>query len=762
MTNFRLIICCIASSLLLNACNKILEPVSFFGGKQGVEAQSVQEDFEINIKSLTFESARDANKAPYPRRLMQTGAGSEANVLNEADLMTSNMPPSSESNNYLLDIGDQLLYTQLNEFMNSPAQFPTQPTEVDYTLGIGDQLLYTQLDEFVTSATQFPAQPIEADYLLGVGDELTLIQLNEVAGGLGNIISNIPQTGNDENNQNAAKPQSSENVLKTSGLVGTNGNILLLGLGSIKAEGRSLSDVQTEVRNILIRNGLAPSFQLEITSFNSKKAFVTFPNPNKDLGNNIVPITNLPITLKELAITYGLRPSSKDSTIVSLTRDGQKFRMTAGQLFDKTSPRIVIKDRDQIEIDEAASTSTSIEAVVGSRGNILIRGVGSLKAKNRSLAEVQADITRILMDKGLTPNFQLEITSFNSKKAFVTFPNPNKDLGNNIVPITNLPITLKELAITYGLRPSSKDSTIVSLTRDGQKFRMTAGQLFDKTSPRIVIKDRDQIEIDEAASTSTSIEAVVGSRGNILIRGVGSLKAKNRSLAEVQADITRILMDKGLTPNFQLEVTGFESKKFFLVTENNGTKALPLTDTVLDLKDAVLSNIATQTISQGSATFKVVELIRNGVSYRMSWQKMLSGGASNVLIQDGDTIKLKDFDYKLGQVFALGGAGNAELVPIDPSKRETLADILFSPKGALNNLLAKRSEVYLLRGRNPSVAYHLDAQNVSRILVAAQTELRPNDIVYVADRPIISFSRTLTELNPLGILLRDLQDGNIP
>ncbi|MDB2603782.1 polysaccharide biosynthesis/export family protein [Planktomarina temperata] len=576
MTKLKLIACGFVSTLFLQSCSEVLEPVSLFGGKQGVEAQSVQEDFEINIKSLTFESARDANKAPYPRRLMQTGAGSEANVLDEADLMTSNMPPSSQSNDYLLGIGDQLLYTQLNEFMTSPAQFPTQPTEVDY--------------------------------LLGVGDELTLIQLNE-----------IPEAGVNTTNENAAKPQRSESVLKTSGLVGTNGNILLLGLGNIKAEGRSLSDVQTEVRNILIRNGLAPSFQLEITSFNSKKAFVTFPNPSK---------------------------------------------------------------------------------------------------------------------------------------------NP----GNNIVPITNLPITLKELAITYGLRPSSKDSTIVSLTRDDQKFRMTAGQLFDKATPRIVIQDRDQIEIDEAAPSSTSTEAVVGSRGNILIPGVGSLKAKNRSLAEVHAEITRILVGKGLNPSFQLEVTGFESSKFFLVTENNGTKAVPLTDTVVDLKDAVLSNIVTenQTVSQGSATYKVVELIRNGVSYRMSWQKMLSGGASTVLIQDGDTIKLKDFDYKLGQVFALGGAGNAELVPIDPSKRETLADILFSPKGALNNLLAKRSEVYLLRGRNPSVAYHLDAQNVSRILVAAQTELRPNDIVYVADRPIISFSRTLAELNPLRILLRDLENGNIP
>ncbi|MDB4236252.1 polysaccharide biosynthesis/export family protein [Planktomarina temperata] len=587
MTKLKLMACGFVSTLFLHSCSEVLEPVSFFGDKQGVEAQSVQEDFEINIKSLTFESARDANKAPYPRRLMQTGAGSEANVLDEADLMTSNMPPSSQSNDYLLGIGDQLLYTQLNEFMTSPAQFPTQPTEVDY--------------------------------LLGVGDELTLIQLNEFAGGLGKIISNIPGADVDKNNGNAAEPKPSESVLKTSGLVGTNGNILLLGLGSIKAEGRSLSDVQTEVRNILIRNGLAPSFQLEITGFNSKKAFVTFPNPDKVLGNNIVSITNLPITLKELAITYGLRPSSKDTTIVSLTRGDQKFRMTAGQLF-----------------------------------------------------------------------------------------------GNK--------------------------------------------------TPRIVIKNRDQIEIDEAALSSTSIEAVVGSRGNILIPGIGSLKAKNRSLAEVQADITRILMEKGLTPNFQLEVTGFESRKFFLVTEDNGSKAIPLTDTVVDLKDAVLSNIATenQIVSQGSGTFKVVELIRNGVSYRMSWQKMLSGGASNVLIEDGDTIKLKDFDYKLGQVFALGGAGNAELVPIDPSKRETLADMLFSEKGALNNLLAKRSEVYLLRGRSPSVAYHLDAQNVSRILVAAQTELRPNDIVYVADRPIISFSRTLAELNPLGILLRDLQNVDNP
>ena len=585
MTRFKLIACGIASVLFLHSCSEILEPVSFFGGTQGVEAQSVQEDFEINIKSLTFESARDANNAPYPRRLMQTGIGSEANVFDEADFVTSNIPPSSE--------------------------------RMDYLLGIGDQLLYTQLNEFVTSTTQFLTEEIDTDYLLGVGDELTLIQLNEVASGLSSIISNIPKAGDDANNGNAGKPQSSESVLKTSGLVGTDGNILLLGLGSIKAESRSLGDIQTEVRNILIRNGLAPSFQLEITGFNSKKAFVTFPNPDKILGNNMVSITNLPITLKELVIDYGLRPSSKDKSIVSLTRDDQKFRMTAGQMFDKSAPRIVIKDRDQIEVDEAVAGSTSIEAVVGSRGNILLPGIGSLKAENRSLTEVQADITRVLLEKGLIPSFQLEVTDF-------------------------------------------------------------------------------------------------------------------------------------------------KSRKFFLTTKNYGSKAIALTNSEMDIRDAVLSNITGDGSANSGKSFTVVELIRSDVSYRISLQEMLSGGASKVLIQDGDTINLKDFEYKLGQVFALGGAGNAQMVPIDPSRRETLADILFASKGALNNLLAKRSEVYLLRGRNPSVAYHLDAQNVSRILVAAQTELRPNDIVYVADRPIISFSRTLAELNPLRILLRDLENGNIP
>ncbi|MDB9877759.1 hypothetical protein OAC79_03110 [Amylibacter sp.] len=559
------------------SCSEILEPVSLFAGKQGVEIESLQEDFEINIQSLTFESAQNANNSPYPRWLMQNGVGSKAKVLNEAELVTSSMPSTSE--------------------------------RIDYLLGIGDKLLYKQQDEFVTTNAKFPPQIKELDYLLGVGDELTLVQQGAPISGLSTIIPNFDA----QNNGNAVIRQPSETIIKTSGLVGTDGNILLLGLGRIKAQNRSLNDIQTEVRNILIRNGLAPSFQLEITGFNSKKAFVSFPNPEKVFGKNLIPVTNLPISLKELIINYGVQTSLRSMSIVTLKRNGIQYTIPLKKLFQKSSPTIIIQDKDQIEIQET---------------------------------------------------------------------------------IKNVPLS----------------------------------------------------------------ELVVGSRGYILIPGLGSFKAENRSLSDVQDDISRALSEQGLLPIFQLEVTDFKSKKFFLISENSGNKVIALESSEMSIRDAILNN----NISNDSKSLTLVELVRNGSLYKITLQELLSEGAPNVFIKDGDILELKALEYKMGEVFALSGAGNAQIVYIDPSKRETLADVLFAPKGALNNLLAKRSEVYLLRGKSPSVAYHLDAQSVSRILIAAQTELRPNDIVYVAERPIISFSRTLSEISPLRILLRDIQNNNIP
>jgi protein involved in polysaccharide export with SLBB domain len=570
MNKFEFIVCGIISTLFLHGCGEILEPVAIFNGKKDVESENIQEDFEINIKSLTFESARKANNDPYPRMLMLSGSGSRANALDEASFLKPNFPKSSVSPEYLLGVGDALLFVQLNEFETKIAKWPNNFRVSEYLLGAGDELIFTQSNDN------------NQDISVTMGDDGQFV------------------------------PQQVENgsLITTNGVVGTNGNILLFGLGNITAANRTLDDVRTEVRNILIRNGLAPNFQLEISKFRSKKAFVTVSNKS----NNIIFLNSLPITLKEVALRASISESKKNFALIKLTRNAQEFRLTAGQLFDLAAPEIIIQDNDQIEIQIVPNETIITETVIRSKGNILLPNVGSISAVNRTIDDVHEEIRAILVNKGLKPNFQLELKRFGSKKAYLI----QKNIGRAVLPLNNSNTTLRQLLFeSNNTSFPTTGLTVITLKRNGQSFRMTGDQILDPKAPDIWVADNDHIEIE-------------------------------------------------------------------------------------------------------------------------------------------------NLNYKEGQVYALSGAGNAQMVLIDPSKRETLANILFKPEGVFNNLLAKRSEVYLLRGQNPSVAYHLDAQNVSRILVAAKTELRPNDIVYVADRPIISFSRTLSELLPLRILLRDIQSNNIP
>ena len=569
MNKFKLILFGISSALLLISCNEILEPVSLFAGKRGVETESAQEDFEINIEALTFKTAKKANKFPYTRRVILTGSGSRANVIDEANFLKSNLPKPISNPHYLL--------------------------------GKGDHISFILLNEFETGIAQWPSVSKETEYLLGAGDALTFMQSNDSN-------QKITLSYNDEDE--IVRTKNNDTLISTQGVIGSNGNILLLGLGNILAANRTLDAIRTEVRNILIRNGQVPNFQLEISNFQSKKAFIT----TSDGKSRTITLNNLPVTLKEVALGVGVSESQENLALVKLTRNEQEFRFTASQLFDLTAPEIIIQDSDQIEIQFISLRETVVQSVVGSKGKILIPNVGRMPAENLSIDDVRKIISGILIGKGVKPNFQLELVKAVSKKVYLI----QKNVGTTVVPLNTANLSLRELIF------ESKNSiiantglSVITLKRNGQVFRMTVDYILDPNTPDILVVNNDQIEVES-------------------------------------------------------------------------------------------------------------------------------------------------LDYKTDKIFALGGAGNAQMVPINPSNRETLADILFAPKGALNNLLAKRSEVYLLRGQNPSVAYHLDAQNVSRILVAAKTELRPNDIVYVADRPIISFSRTLAEILPLRILLRDIETNNIP
>ena len=153
---------------------------------------------------------------------------------------------------------------------------------------------------------------------------------------------------------------------------------------------------------------------------------------------------------------------------------------------------------------------------------------------------------------------------------------------------------------------------------------------------------------------------------------------------------------------------------------------------------------------------------RNDNTYVFNLDDLLNPNSPDVYLLPGDQVTTNVLPYKENKIFILGAGVSPQIFKINPANRETLADVLFTNGGALGASSAKRSEVYLLRGSNPVVAFHLDAQSPTRLIVADALELRPNDILYVAEQPIVSFNRTLATIVPLRSLLRDIQAENIP
>ena len=124
MTKFYIMALGITLALFLNGCSRILEPVSILDGKRNITNSVEQEEFDINIKALTFETAKKANNAPYARQLILNGNGTKANVFDEAYFLKSNFPSSSSSTNYLIGIGDTISFKILNEFKTGIAKWP--------------------------------------------------------------------------------------------------------------------------------------------------------------------------------------------------------------------------------------------------------------------------------------------------------------------------------------------------------------------------------------------------------------------------------------------------------------------------------------------------------------------------------------------------------------------------------------------------------------------------------------------------------------
>ena len=556
----------------ISSCSQVLQTVDL---QINTVDNSAQEKFDVVETVLTIQKAKKLSDAPYDRKILRPGRGSNAQTVSENLVVQSKFPEIKENHPYKIGIGDTLTFSRLIEnnrlSLDKKTQWPIDSKIFNYTLGVGDKLALTLLKE-----------------------ENTLSR---------NIIPN-----EQAEEQSAVLQSQNDVVLETKGRIGQDGSVLLLEVGRLEAKGKTLSDLQSEVRNILIRNGTSPRFQLGIIEFNSQKAYLTVNNTS-----NVIFLDDQKTSLKDILTSAKVGIMQTGVTNVRLQRNGEEYLMSLRKIFDQSAPEVVIFKGDHIFVEDTSREITTTTSTVGANGNVVFPTIGEIKALNKTLSELREEMKSFIEKIPGSQNiFQIEITVFASQTAIINIPG----VYSGVVKITDKPLALDEVLTSNGLSLNRDSITRINLYREGRSYEFNLGDLLNPINKRIYLQPNDRV--------------------------------------------------------------------------------------------------LTETLS-----------------------------------------------YKDNKVFILGGI-DPQIYKINPVNRETLADVLFTSGGVLSSSRAKRSEVYLLRGSNPVNAYRLDAQSPTRLIVAEAMELRPNDILYVAEQPIASFNRTLATIVPLRILLRDIQDENIP
>ena len=560
---------------LLTGCSQVLQTVDL---NINEEDNSLQEAFNVIEKTLTIREANLQKTAPYRRIVLKNGRGDIAQPISEKLALKSEYPKNNLPIKYKIGIGDTVTFSRLIENNRTPNK----------------------------NTNIWPKQNVERKYQLGIGDTLalTLIRTN-------NDLSTTAPRSSDSNEggqQVIISQQQNDSTIETKGRIGSDGSVLLLEVGRLEANGKSLNELRSEVRNILIRNGVSPRFQLEIVDFKSQKSYLTINSVSK-----VILLDDQKTTMRDILTSANVGVKPGVITRIRLQRNSKEFSISLRELYGLSTKNIDIQPDDHIFVEDSSANMRVSSSIVDHEGNIVFESIGKVRGAGLTLNQLKENIENLIQPVPDSQNaFQIQVTNFASQKALLT----SQGKPGVLIPITDTPAKVSEVLSQNGLSIDGNQITQITLHRDRKTYVFNLDDLLSPESPDVYIQPNDQI-------------------------------------------VTTIL------------------------------------------------------------------------------------------------------PYKENKVFILGGV-SPQIFKINPANRETLADVLFTSGGPLSSSSAKRSEVYLLRGSKPVVAYHLDAQSPTRLIVAEAMELRPNDILYVAEQPIISFNRTLTTIVPLRILLRDIQDENIP
>ena len=296
--------------------------------------------------------------------------------------------------------------------------------------------------------------------------------------------------------------------------------------------------------------------------------------------------------------------------------------------------------------------------------------------------------------------------------------------------------------------------------------------------------------------------------GSIAIPNVGRVRIADMTLEGAEAELFQRLVENQIDPTFSLEIAEFNSKKASIGGAVRQPSVVPISLTPLYLGEALAAAGGAEVADPQYAS---IRFYRDGTIYQIPLSEFYkSSSMQRIRLVDGDSIFI-DTEYDLGlaqayfeeqirlaeyrqtsrynalnalqtevdirqanldearknylsridlsgverdYVYLAGEVGKQSRYALPFGHTASLADALYDSGQGVPTEFGNVSQIYVLRGSSDPrefgavTAWRLDATNAANLMLATRFELRPDDVVFVAEQPVTRWNRVLDQLVP--------------